>query len=50
MGVNIKILVKALCDLVVRHCRICVLDLKGKVRWEGDLDESRRGRDVDLRQ
>jgi mRNA interferase HicA len=27
-----------------RHRRIGVLDLRGRVRWEGDLDESRRGR------
>jgi hypothetical protein len=29
---------------VARHRRIGVLDLHGKVRWEGDLGESRRGR------
>jgi len=34
----------ALRELVARHRRIGVLDLRGKVRWEGDLDESRRGR------
>jgi Arc/MetJ family transcription regulator len=32
----------ALRELVARHRR--VLDLRGRVRWEGDLDESRRGR------
>ena len=34
----------ALRELVARHRRIGVLDLRGKVRWEGDLGESRRGR------
>lgn len=34
----------ALRELVARHHRIGVLDLRGKVRWEGDLDESRAGR------
>lgn len=34
----------ALRELVARHRRIGVLDLRGRVRWEGDLDESRRGR------
>lgn len=34
----------ALRELVARHRRIGVLDLRGKVRWEGDLAESRRGR------
>lgn len=34
----------ALRELVARHRRIGVLDLRGKVRWEGDLSESRRGR------
>ena len=34
----------ALRELVARHRRLGVLDLRGKVRWEGDLDESRRGR------
>ena len=33
----------ALRELVARHRRIGVLDLRGKVRWEGDLGESRRG-------
>jgi len=34
----------ALRELVARHRRIGVLDLRGRVRWEGDLQESRRGR------
>lgn len=34
----------ALRELVARHRRLGVLELRGKVRWEGDLDESRRGR------
>ncbi|MGH2944972.1 MAG: type II toxin-antitoxin system VapB family antitoxin [Solirubrobacteraceae bacterium] len=34
----------ALRELVARHRRLGVLDLRGKVRWEGNLDESRRGR------
>lgn len=34
----------ALRELVARHRRLGVLDLRGRVRWEGDLDESRRGR------
>lgn len=34
----------ALRELVARHRRIGVLDLRGRVRWEGDLKESRRGR------
>jgi Arc/MetJ family transcription regulator len=34
----------ALRELVARHRRIGILDLRGQVRWEGDLDESRRGR------
>lgn len=34
----------ALRELVSRHQRIGILDLRGRVRWEGDLDESRRGR------
>jgi hypothetical protein len=29
---------------VSRHRRIGVLDLRGRVHWDGDLDESRRGR------
>lgn len=34
----------ALRELVARHRRIGVLDLRGRVHWEGDLSESRRGR------
>jgi len=34
----------ALRELVARHHRIGVLDLPGKVRWEGDPEESRAGR------
>ena len=34
----------ALRELVARHRRIGVLDLRGRVHWEGNLDESRRGR------
>jgi Arc/MetJ family transcription regulator len=34
----------ALRELVARHRRLGVLDLRGKVRWVGDLEESRRGR------
>jgi Arc/MetJ family transcription regulator len=34
----------ALRELVARHRRIGVLDLRGRVRWEGDLAGSRRGR------
>lgn len=34
----------ALREMVARHRRIGVLDLRGKVRWEGDLSESRGGR------
>lgn len=34
----------ALRELVSRHRRIGVLDLRGRVLWEGDLEQSRRGR------
>ncbi len=34
----------ALRELVSRHRRIGVLELRGRVHWEGDLDESRAGR------
>jgi Arc/MetJ family transcription regulator len=34
----------ALRELVARHRRLGILDLRGRVRWEGDLAESRRGR------
>jgi hypothetical protein len=31
-------------ELVARHRRLGILDLRGKVHWEGDLDQSRRRR------
>lgn len=34
----------ALRELVARHRRLGVLELRGRVRWSGDLEESRRGR------
>ena len=34
----------ALRELVARHRRLGVLDLRGRVHWEGDLNVSRRGR------
>lgn len=34
----------ALRELVARYRRLGLLKLKGKVRWEGDLEESRSGR------
>ena len=34
----------ALREVVARHRRLGVLDLRGKVRWSGDLGESRSGR------
>jgi len=34
----------ALREVVARHERLGVLALRGKVQWEGNLDESRRGR------
>lgn len=34
----------ALRELVARHRRLGLLRLRGKVRWEGDLDLSRSGR------
>ncbi len=34
----------ALRELVARQRRIGILDLRGRVRWEGSLEESRRGR------
>ncbi|HEX9774766.1 MAG TPA: type II toxin-antitoxin system VapB family antitoxin [Actinomycetota bacterium] len=34
----------ALRELVARHQRAEILKLRGKVRWEGDLEVSRRGR------
>jgi len=35
---------RALRELVARHRRLGILDLRGKVHWEGDLDQSRRRR------
>jgi Arc/MetJ family transcription regulator len=34
----------ALRELVARHRRLGILELRGRVHWEGDLQESRRGR------
>jgi Arc/MetJ family transcription regulator len=34
----------ALRELVARHRRLGVLELRGKVHWAGDLGQSRRGR------
>lgn len=34
----------ALRELVARHRRLGILDLRGKVHWEGDLDQSRLAR------
>lgn len=34
----------ALRELVARHRRIGILKLRGRIRWEGDLAESRRDR------
>lgn len=34
----------ALRELVARHRRIGLLDLRGRVHWEGDLEKSRLGR------
>jgi Arc/MetJ family transcription regulator len=34
----------ALRELVARHRRVGLLKLRGKVRWEGNLEESRSGR------
>jgi Arc/MetJ family transcription regulator len=34
----------ALRELVARHRQLGILDLRGRVRWEGDLTESRRSR------
>jgi Arc/MetJ family transcription regulator len=34
----------ALRELVARHRRLGILELRGRVRWEGDLAASRRGR------
>jgi Arc/MetJ family transcription regulator len=34
----------ALHELVARHRRLGILELSGRVHWEGDLEESRAGR------
>lgn len=34
----------ALRELVARHRRLGVLELRGKVHWAGDLGKSRQGR------
>jgi Arc/MetJ family transcription regulator len=34
----------ALREVVARHRRLGVLELRGKVHWEGDLEVSRQGR------
>lgn len=34
----------ALRELVARERRLGLLELRGKVRWEGDLEVSRQGR------
>jgi Arc/MetJ family transcription regulator len=34
----------ALRELVARHRRLGILELRGRVRWEGELATSRRGR------
>lgn len=34
----------ALRELVARHRRLGILDLRGRVHWEGDLSSTRRGR------
>jgi Arc/MetJ family transcription regulator len=34
----------ALRELVARHRRLGILDLRGRVHWAGDLEASRRGR------
>lgn len=34
----------ALRELVARHRRIGILDLRGKIHWEGSLEGSRQGR------
>lgn len=34
----------ALRELVARHRRLGILDLRGKVHWEGDLGQSRQAR------
>jgi Arc/MetJ family transcription regulator len=34
----------ALRELVARHRRLGILELRGRVHWEGDLERSRLGR------
>lgn len=34
----------ALRELVARHKQVGILNLRGRVSWEGDLGQSRRGR------
>jgi Arc/MetJ family transcription regulator len=34
----------ALRELVARHRRLGILELRGRVHWQGDLDTTRRGR------
>lgn len=34
----------ALRELVARHRRLGILELRGRVHWEGDLEISRHGR------
>ena len=34
----------ALRELVVRHRQLGVLDLRGRIEWVGDLEDTRRGR------
>lgn len=34
----------ALHELVARHKQVGILALRGRVQWDGDLDESRRAR------
>jgi Arc/MetJ family transcription regulator len=34
----------ALREVVARHRQLRVLKLRGRIRWEGDLEASRRGR------
>ena len=34
----------ALRELVARHRQLGILELRGRVHWEGDLGTSRRGR------
>jgi Arc/MetJ family transcription regulator len=36
----------ALREVVARHRQLGVLKLRGRIRWEGDLETSRRGRIV----